>query len=218
VLDFRRARDRRRFYLERGLRKQKPGGGSALKVLMARPRERLAVSVRDLFGDVPVMAVGAVAAPAYAPERTTAALDIIVELDRFVEASANLRAAGWAKRNDLVFPNASLGLRGETWKKDASLIDLITTDQPWGHEAFAAEAAFDPTGLRVIPLAYLVLMKLDSARGIDQGDLTRMLGRLTDEEIDGVAGVVRQHARDPQAAEDVRQYAALGGIEWDPEF
>ncbi|TAM73636.1 hypothetical protein EPN44_13155 [bacterium] len=157
----------------------------------------------DLFGGLPVMVVGGVATRAYAPERQTKDIDVMVEHERFAEATSTLAADGWKKNIDLPFPNASLGL------------DIISTDQEWGREAFGAASAFDTTGLRVIPLAYLTLMKIDSARGIDQGDLTRMLGRLDNEQIEAIAAIVDRHAHDPQAAEDVRQYAALGRMEWD---
>lgn len=58
-------------------------------------------------------------------------------------------------------------------------------------------------------------MKLDSARGVDQGDLTRMLGRLEDSEIEAIVRIVDRHSHDPQAGDDVRQYAFLGRLEWE---
>jgi hypothetical protein len=58
-------------------------------------------------------------------------------------------------------------------------------------------------------------MKLDSARGVDQGDLTRMLGRLEDSEVEAIARIVERHSHDPQAADDARQYALLGRMEWE---
>jgi hypothetical protein len=168
----------------------------------------------DLFGDVPAIVVGGVAARAYAPERFTKDIDFLIEHDRFVEATSLLAKRGWKRKVDLVFPNASLGLAGEAWEKDGQEIDVIATDQAWANEAFETPA-YDQTGLRVIPLAYLVLMKLDSARGVDQGDLTRMLGRLDDSEIDTIVRIVEKHSHDPQAADDVRQYALLGRMEWE---
>ena len=57
-------------------------------------------------------------------------------------------------------------------------------------------------------------MKLDSARGIDQGDLTRMLGALDEPRSDEIVRLIERHSRDPQAADDVRQYALLGRLEW----
>ena len=75
----------------------------------------------------------------------------------------------------------------------------------------------DRNGARVLPLPYLMLMKLDSARGVDQGDLTRILGRLDDAEVERVIAMVGRHYADRQAAEDIRQYAAIGRWEWETE-
>lgn len=213
-LDYRRSRDRRRFYLDRGLRKQGRGAGSDLRGLMQLPREAVMVRPEDLFGDLPALVIGGVAARAYAPERLTKDIDFLIDHDRFAEATSLLAKRGWQKKIDLVFPNASLGLGGQAWEKDGLAIDVITTDQAWAYEAFDTPA-YDQTGLRVIPLAFLVLMKLDSARGIDQGDLTRMLGRLDDAEVDAIVKVVEKHSHDPQAADDVRQYTLLGRMEWE---
>jgi hypothetical protein len=179
TVDYGRARDRRRFYLDRGLRKQGRGAGSDLRGLMALPRKEAALKPEFLFGDVPAVVVGGVAARAYAPERQTKDIDFLIGHERFEEATIGLRQRGWQKKLDLVFPNTSLGLRGEAWEKDGQLIDVIATNQDWSREAFRTPV-FDQIGLRVIPLAFLVLMKLDSARGVDQGDPTRMLGRLED--------------------------------------
>jgi hypothetical protein len=58
-------------------------------------------------------------------------------------------------------------------------------------------------------------MKLDAARSVDQGDLSRILGRRTDDELDAVAAVVKKHySHDPAALEDVRQYAEVGRWEY----
>lgn len=58
----------------------------------------------------------------------------------------------------------------------------------------------------------------DSARGIDQGDLTRMLGLLGEAAVEQVVAVVARHYADPHGAEDVRRYAMLGKLEyWTPD-
>ena len=163
AVDYGRARDRRRFYLDRGLRKQGRGAGSDLRGLMALPRKEAAVRPESLFGAFPAVVVGGVAARAYAPERQTKDIDFLIDFERFGEATIGLRQRGWQKKLDLVFPNTSLGLRGEAWERDGQLIVVIATDQDWGREPFRTPA-FDQIGLRLIPLAFLVLMKLDSAR------------------------------------------------------
>ncbi|HVS45441.1 MAG TPA: hypothetical protein VMS32_02130 [Verrucomicrobiae bacterium] len=214
MLDVTQAKNRRRFYLERGLRKQPIGAGSDLVFLMALPRTKLPMKPEELFGDLPAMIVGGVATRAYAPERVTKDIDLMVEHDRFVEAIQRLRVERFEKKNDLFFPNASLGLYGESWTKENLEIDILSSPQEWCKLAFRIRVD-DQTGARVIPLPYLVLMKFDSARGIDQGDLTRMLGPLDDEKIEQIIKVVERHSGDPTFANDVRQYAQLGRWEWE---
>ncbi|HEX3467601.1 MAG TPA: hypothetical protein VHT05_05930 [Candidatus Elarobacter sp.] len=211
--DFTTAAGRRRFYLERGLRRRSIGAGSNMEMLMQSPRAMLFVTMDELFGDVPAAIVGGVAARAYAPERVTHDLDVLVDHGRYAEAARALEQRGWQCLNELTFPNTMLGLYGVAWSKDERKLDLIASPQPWAAEALGVEA-YDQTGARVVALPYLVLMKLDSARGIDQGDLSRMLGRASTSDVDQTVRVVERHSGDPHAAEDVRQYAELGALEY----
>lgn len=190
------------------MRKRSKGAGSDLVRLMALPREPLGVNVGTLFDEIPFAVVGGVAARAYAPERLTKDIDILVEHARFAMVVSRLQVQNWTKRVDLHFTTSSLGLYRQEWEKNQTIIDIISTKQEWAQEAWSAPTVRDTTGLRVIPLAFLVLMKIDSARGIDQGDLTRMLGRLDDAEVDAIAAIVDKHSHDPQAADDVRQICA----------
>lgn len=175
--------------------------------------------VEAIFGDVPVFLVGAFAAAAYAPERYTKDVDYFVAAERYEDAQARLRAGEWSKTRTLAFPNAALGLHGSAWtpRGGGQEIDLITSGQPWAREAFAVPASRDANGRRVIPLAYLVLMKLDSSRAIDQADLSRMLGRLSAEQVEDVIRTVERHYHDPSAPDDVRQYHEIGKWEYETE-
>jgi len=213
-MDLRQPAARRRFYLERGLRKSTRGSGSDLVGLMGHPRRVLPIDLSDLLPNIPAVAVGAIAARAYAPERVTGDIDVLVEHDLFTDAQAALYRQGWHTTAKLLFPNSSLGLYGEAFIKDDQRFDLLASDQPWATEALEAPAR-DQTGFPVVALPYLVLMKIDSARGIDQGDLSRMLGRLSEAQVEEIARIVDRHSGDPQAAEDVRQYARLGKLEWE---
>ena len=207
------AAGRRRFYLDVGLRKRPLGSGSNMETLMQSEREKLFIVVESLFGDIQAAVVGGVATRAYSPERTTKDIGVLVDHARYDEALAGLRTLGWRDDGALFFPNSLLGLYGSAWLKEGQKLDVLATDQPWAAEALS-QKAYDQTGLRVIGLPFLVLMKIDSARGIDQGDLTRMLGLLDDVEVERVVAVVARHYGDPHGAEDVRQYAMLGKLEY----
>jgi hypothetical protein len=179
-------------------------------------RHRLQV-LNELFATTSVCLIGAHAAAAYAPERATQDIDVFTTKTDYDLASKQLRIAAFRKDADLTFTQTALGLFGSRWKSESGgpPLDLISTNQDWGDEVFGAAAQFTKSGDRVMPLAYLVLMKLDAARSIDQGDLSRILGRLSDEQVDDVVAVVaRLYRHDPAAIEDVRQYAEVGRWEY----
>lgn len=200
---------RRRFYLDRGLRKRPIGSGSALGLLMALQRSEVAANPRDIFGRIPVLVAGGVATRAFMPERQTKDIGFLVSHDLFPQAVECLQKAGYQKGGDLAFPSATLGLYGQAWNNGSQEIDILSSVQIWCLRAFEGHVE-DQTGLRVVPLPYLVLMKFDAARGIDQGDLTRMLGAVSDAEVESIASIVAEHTGDPAAADDIRQYAQLG--------
>jgi hypothetical protein len=181
---------------------------------MDNPRDPIEHRPEALFGDIHAVVVGGVATRAFAPERATKDLDFLIDHDRFDEAGALLLSAGWNESQQLLFPNASLGLYGKSWVRGVETIGTIACTQPWAAVAIRNPVR-DQTGLTVIDLPYLVLMKLDSARGIDQGDLTRMLGRVDQQTLDRVVEIVDRYTHDPQAAEGVRQYATLGRMEYE---
>ncbi|MBT9588561.1 hypothetical protein IV102_34810 [bacterium] len=213
TVDFGEAKNRRRLFLHRGLRKRPLGSGSNLERLMDLPRDPLQVNPGELFGDIAVVVVGGVAIRVYSPERATKEIDLLVDHKRFADASRRLLDSGYIRDETLFSPNASLGLYGEAWFKEGKLIDLLSTPQLWGQKALV-KPVVDSTGLPMVRLPYLVLMKFDSARAQDQADLSRMLGRLSEEECETLIKEVARYSTDPCFAEDVRQYCQLGRWEW----
>ncbi|MDQ2865814.1 MAG: hypothetical protein M3R51_06265 [Candidatus Eremiobacteraeota bacterium] len=91
MFDVTQAKERRRFYPpERGMRKKPIGAGSNLTFLMSLPRSPVMLNIDDVFGDIPVLVAGGVAARAYLPERQTKDIDFMVEDRRFAEAMSML--------------------------------------------------------------------------------------------------------------------------------
>jgi len=208
------AADRRRFFIERALRTRSRGSGSNLDRLMAGAVQNS--GDMGLFDGIPAMLIGAHAAAVYAPPRHTMDVDVIVPFDRYAETQARMREAGWAKLNDLVFPGSNLGLAGAAWSRSgAEAQDVLTSDRGWLNDAFTLAPVLRSDGKRVIPRDYLILMKLDSARGHDQGDLTRILGRMNDTEVEQTISVLARYLDDGNVAEDVRHYAQIGRWEYE---
>jgi hypothetical protein len=218
-IDVTSAAARRRFYLDRAMRKNTRGSGSDLRYLLTLPRTPNGISllIEQTFGSIPVLLVGAHAVAAYAPERMTKDVDYFVAGDRYAEAEKRLQDSGWAKLRDLHFPNAKLGLHGSAWRPGSGgvEVDLITSEQEWARAVFEAPITHDKNGERVIPLEFLVLMKLDSARANDQGDINRILGLLPPERVEDVIRVVVRYYDDPAAADDIRQSAEIGRWEYE---
>ncbi|MGD1065504.1 MAG: hypothetical protein ABR975_01665 [Vulcanimicrobiaceae bacterium] len=216
-IDVTSAAARRRWYLERAFRKATRGSGSDLWFLLELAPSHGVDMIESVFGDASAMLISARAVAAYAPERFTKDVDFLVPYDFFAEEEERLRAAGWERLRSLVFPNAALGLIGSAWHNAARTteIDVITSPQAWVREAFETAVARDRSGHRVIPLAYLVLMKLDSARAIDQADLSRTLGRLDAEQVEAIVRIVERHYGDPAAGDEVRQYHEVGRWEYE---
>jgi hypothetical protein len=170
---------------------------------MRLPRRKPAVDLSAI--GVPFVIVGGVATAEYMPERSTQDVDVLVLADDIDPVRTNLRGAG-AERGESLAIAGSLGLSGETWRLAGELLAVL-----WSGESWAKEAVHAGSPGSVIALPYLVLMKLDAARGVDQGDLTRMLGFASRSSVDAVRRVVANYM--PSAADDLEQYVALGRLE-----
>jgi hypothetical protein len=149
---------------------------------------------------------GAVATRLYMPERATADLDIVVDGRDSAEVEQRLAAAGWARRG-------RLAIGGSSWTSpDGIDLDVVFLDTPWVGDALReASENRDPHGLPVLPLPYLVLLKLTSARVQDTADVTRMLGLADEAALTRVRAAVRQFSAED--AEDLEALIELGKLE-----
>ena len=151
---------------------------------------------------------GAAAARLYMPERATIDVDIVVNGPDAAAAREALRVAGYDYRSEL-------GIGGSSWSSPGDVpIDVIELSYPWTDSALeAASRNLDSRGLPVLPLAYLVLMKLEAGRVQDIADITRMLGQADDDAIKAVRRAIADYA--PEDADDVESLIALGRMEFD---
>jgi hypothetical protein len=177
---------------------------------MLLPRSELSVPLGDLFS-VPYAVVGGVATRAYAPERTTKDIDVLIRTSDLETVRSGLRSAGGTRAAALSLAGSQLGLDGEIWSVPPyGEIDVRWSDAAWADDALT-HTVVDPTGIRIAPLAALVLMKLDASRSVDQGDLARMLGFADDEALARVRSVIARFM--PDAVEDLESYIELGRLE-----
>jgi hypothetical protein len=165
--------------------------------------------LREVLDPIPWAVIGAVAARLYMPELATKDIDIMVAAHDLSAAEQRLAGAGWERLG-------GLAVGGSTWRSPAGTeLVLLTCAEAGCREALAeAQQNRDPEGLPVIPLPYLVLLKLASGRTTDIGDLSRMLGLADETALERVREVVREHA--PEDVEDLEALVELGRLEAAP--
>ena len=163
-----------------------------------------------MLDGIPFAVIGGVATRLYMPERTTADIDLLVRAADFDAAVAQLVAKGYRRlAHSLAFGDTRLGLIGQRVQSELP-VDVLSSAQPWVNDAVASVRA-DDTGLPIVGLPYLVALKLDASRGIDQGDLTRMLGFASEPDLAQVRTVIGELL--PADLEDLEQYIAIGRFE-----
>ena len=193
---------RRKQYLALARRRVQPGSGSSRALLLSRnwqdPGMDIGVDLQCVR--TPFVVVGAVATWLYMPQRMTRDLDLLVLAADAPRLYAELAEAGCVR-------TGTLSIGGTTWRTPTgSELDVLESSEPW-----AAEAVPDPdrtTGLPVIRLPYLVLMKLQASRAQDVADLSRMLGQADEATLAQVRAVVRTYRSED--LEDLESLVLLG--------
>lgn len=179
---------------------------------MSLPREAITVPLDRYFGTGRYAIVGGVATRAYQPERATKDVDVLIAPGNVDEARRALSGAGGKRVGTLAMPDSQLALAGETWIfPDDGEIDILWSPLGWAEEALR-DIRRDQTDAPVVSLAFLVLMKLDASRSVDQGDLARMLGLADDRSLGETRATVRRHLG-VDVAEDLESYITLGRLE-----
>jgi hypothetical protein len=194
---------RRRWVLEMARRRVRPGTGSLPERLQSGTMTQWP-DLRPVLEGIPWAVVGAVAARLYMPERATRDLDILIRCEDERAVRERLEAAGYRYGAPLAVPGFTV------CSPDGAEIDVLLGDAPWVEEALATPRV-DPTGLPVLDLPYLVLMKLEASRLQDMADLARMLGLASETERERVRAVVARYA--PDALEDLESLIYLGMLE-----
>lgn len=210
--DYRSAAGRRATYLDIMRRRARPGRGSSLALLRSRESYPMP-DLTALLPGVPFVVVGGTATSLYMPQRITRDVDILVTAADAPAAERALVRAGAVSEGPLSIDNP-LQIAGSSWKlPDGSYLDVLWSGRPWVKKALASPRR-DSAGLPVVSLPYLVLMKLASSRGVDVGDLTRMLGGADEASLKEVREVVRRFL--PDAVEDLESLIELGRLEFRP--
>ena len=138
------------------------------------------------------------------PERMTSDFDILVHHCDGDAALARLKDAGYEVASELSIPGYMLKA------PDGTEIDLLLIPFEWLDEALQPDQT-DAAGYPVLGLPYLVLMKMETSRPQDLGDLSRMLGLADEDDLAQVRAAVIRYM--PEAAEDLESLIYLGRLE-----
>jgi hypothetical protein len=198
-------RQRRRILIEICLRRIKPGTYTSSELLMWRTAMHSWPQLFTILQDIPWAITGGIATRAYMPERSTKDIDIVLSRDDCERAWAAFRDAGFHVAPALDAPYFVAR------SPEIPEVDVICVDFPWLNEALA-NTHLDEAGMPVLALPYLIIMKLMANRGVDIGDMTRMLGLASDEDLDRVREAVRTYA--PEDMDDLEALILLGRMEF----
>src|SRR3972149_4629305 len=135
------------------------------------------------------------------PERMTKDLDIVIHPDDADEIWDRLKDARFTFISELAVPGYLVRA------SDGIEVDVIIGRYAWIDEALS-HLERDPADYPVIGLSYLILMKVASSRSVDLGDLTRMLGLASDEQLDPVRRGFARYA--PEDSGDLETMIFLG--------
>ena len=195
---------RRKLYIEIALRRCRPGSGSSLEFLRKRTWNRAVTNIKAIIKTTPFVVIGGIATRLYMPERMTEKIEILVLTEDADNIYRELTEVGSIKVGEL-----SIG--GSSWQlPDGSILDVLESQQPWVAVAIANPNTA-PDNLPIIGLPYLIIMKLQASRGIDMGDLTRMLGGADKTALELVRKTVKTYL--PDAVEDLESLIVLGKLE-----
>ena len=151
--------------------------------------------------------VGGAATRLYMPERKTNDLDIIIAADSASDVAKLLVDEGLEKIGEL-----STG--GTTWRmQDGYTVDVLESGERWIPSALTTAASnLDGQGFPVLPLEYLVLLKMRASRAIDVADVSKMLGLADDDSLAKVRSSFTKWA--PEDIEDLESLILLGRLEY----
>ena len=157
--------------------------------------------LRNVLQGIGWVIVGGVATRAYMPERVTKDLDILVRRDDERVVLERFQDAGYKVISELAVPGYLL------LSPEGVEVDLLLGRQPWLNDALI-NLEHDPAGYPVLGFPYLILMKMNTGRGRDFGDVTTMLGWANDEQLQAARAVVARYS--PQDSEDLESLIFLG--------
>lgn len=141
----------------------------------------------------------------YARPRYTQDLDIVILIQDIERWDAFLQDQGWHRTGQL-----SIG--GWTYTNGTLELDVLAINDSWVSQAINEAQNNVRDGIPILPLPWLVLMKLNAGRTGDQADISRMLGTLSLAEFQQVIQILAPWTS-AEDREDLDALYQLGQLE-----
>lgn len=168
-------------YIRIALRRAARGTGSSDTFLDQRTAVQHLPDLSRILGGMRWALVGAMALRAYASERLTQDVDIVIHAADEQAARVAFISAGYRIGGSLPIGGCTVHpAEGAGYS-----INVLAFDEPWLNEALA-QPMYDLAGFPVLARHFLILMKLQAGRAQDVADITRLL-RQTDQTERAVA-------------------------------
>lgn len=134
-------------------------------------------------------------------------LYVLVRAEDGEQAVPLLQEAGFNVISELALPGFLLH------SVEGVQLDVLFGDMPWLDEALR-NPNIDQAGYPVLPLQYLVVMKLAAARTQDWADVSRMLGLATEQELTTIRETVARYS--PEDFADLESLRISASWRWNP--
>lgn len=194
-------------YIRIALRRARAGTGSSPVFLNRRTAVQQLPNLPAILQGTRWTLIGAMALRAYAPERMTQDVDILIHADAEPATRSAFVAAGYRIGGTLSIG----GFTAIPADEEGYSIDVVASDAPWLDEALD-HPSFDPAGFPVLPRQFLVLMKLQAGRAQDVADITRLLRTADRDERALIRTIIARYA--PDLVEDYDALVMLTDLEF----
>lgn len=194
--------------LDQSRRRQRPGSGSLPYGKMERKAPNMDAHLHGLLGHAPApfALCGGMAVNYYTAPRFTDDVDLVVLTADAAQWEAFLLASGFTRHEPL-----SVG--GWAYQRGPWEVDVLVTEAAWAPAAVRDAQNNLRDGLPVLPLPWLVYMKLEAGRTVDGADVSRLVGVLPRSQFDDLVRVLDSWLT-PEDREDLEAWYALGRWEW----
>lgn len=196
-------------FLQLALRRAARSTGSQTDLLYERRTSVQPIpDLASVLGSLRWALVGGMALRAYAPERMTLDVDIVMHERDTQAAREAFVDAGYEIVGEL-----SIGGFTAREASDEMPVNVITRSDPWLEEVLAGPH-LDEDGHPVLPRPYLTLLKLQAGRTQDLADVQRLLAATPPTERAFTRRLVEAHA--PDLVENYDALISLADLEFGP--